>query len=138
MRLSLSFLVILNLATALISPQPLAADEIINEVYLLVRNDKLLAFSGIQNKWSEKNLRAGETVAESKYDGNVAVAYTKDRALAFSGLTGRWAEERLRIRETVISISAKGNVATVITDIRALGFGAQKGVWLESQFDIGE
>jgi len=135
MRLLFSFLVIVSLLNW-IYPQTSIAEEIVNEVYLLVRNDKLLAYSGVQNKWSEKDLRTNETVVKSVYDGNVAVAYTSDRALAFSGITGRWAETRFRIHETVESIRAEGNVGTVITNIRALAFSAKTGNWIESVFDL--
>ncbi|UCD66604.1 MAG: hypothetical protein JSW69_03005 [Deltaproteobacteria bacterium] len=120
------------------SPQVIKSQEIINEVFLLERHDKLLAFSGLRNNWFEKELRTGETVIKSMHDGNVAVAYTSERALAFSGITGRWTEEKFRIRETVVSISTEGNVGTVITNIRALGFSAKTGIWVESLFNIGE
>lgn len=129
-------LFIFTLISAAAFPSSLKAAEIFNEVYLLVKNDKLLAFSSLQNKWSEKDLRSGERVIESKYDGNVAVAYTQDRALAFSGITGRWSTERFRIHETVESLTAAGNVGTVITNIRALAFSAKTGSWVESIFDI--
>jgi len=122
----------------LISPQTTLSEEIINEVFLLERPNKLLAFSGLKNNWSEKELHTGETVVKSIYAGNVAVAYTTERALAFSGITGRWTEERFRIRESAISISAEGNVGTIITNIRALGFSAKTGVWVESLFNIGK
>lgn len=127
--LFLSFLLIFSL-----SPQVIRTEEIMNEVFLLEKNDKLLAFSGLRNNWFEKDLRTGETVVKSMYAGNVGIAYTTERALAFSGITGRWTEENFRIRESVLSISAEGNVGTVITNIRALGFSAQTGVWVESQF----
>lgn len=138
MKLNLSFLFIFALLFVLISPQTIRTEELVNEVFLLVRNDKLMAFSGLDNKWFEKNLRSGETVIKSIYDGNVAVAYTTERALAFSGINNRWAEERFRIRESVTSISAEGNVGTIITTIRALGFSARTGRWVESQFNLGQ
>lgn len=138
MRLSLILQLFIALALFVLSPNAAFAEEIINEVFLLARQDKLLAFSGLRNNWFEKELRAGEKVIESKYDGNVAVAYTNERALAFSGITGRWAEERFRIREIVTSITAEGNVGTVITSVRALGFSAKTGNWVESQFNIGD
>ena len=138
MRLPVFLLIYLTLLTSILCPASLFAEELINEVYLLERSDSLLAFSGIRNNWFEKDLHGGETVIKSKYDGNVAIAYTTERALAFSGITGRWAEERFRIRESVVSISAEGNVGTVITNIRALGFSATTGAWVESQFKIGE
>lgn len=117
-------------------PDIVRPEEPVNEVFLLEKQDMLLAFSGLRNNWSEKKLRTGETVVKSRYDGNVAVAYTTERALGFSGITGRWAEESFRIRESVASISADGNVGTVITNIRALGFSAQTGIWVESQFSL--
>lgn len=138
MKRTLLFLFSAIFLLAFLSPRIIRSEEIINEVFLLERPDKLLAFSGLRNNWFEKDLRPGEIVVKSMYDGNVAVAYTNERALAFSGITGRWTEERLRIRESVVSTSAKGNVASVVTDIRALGFSAKTGVWVESQFNIGE
>ena len=136
MKLNLPVLFIIPLLFVLISPQTIRSEEIINKVYLLVRQDKLMAFSSRGNNWSEKELRKGETVVKSIYDGNVAVVQTTERALAFSGITTRWTEERFRIRESVVSISAEGNVGTVITDIRALGFSAKTGNWVESLFNI--
>jgi hypothetical protein len=138
MKLSVSFLFILPLLFVLTSPQMTLSEEVINEVFLMERSDKLLAFSGLKNNWFEKDLLTDETVVKSIYDGNVAVAYTTERALAFSGITGRWTEERFRIRESVESISAEGNVGTVITNIRALGFSSKTGVWVESLFNIGK
>lgn len=138
MKLAIRFLLSLTLLAAMISPQTIHSEEIINEVFLLERPDKLLAFSGQQNNWFEKDLRTGETFVKGMYAGNVAVAYTSERALAFSAITGRWTEEGFRIRESVTSISAEGNVGTVITNIRALGFSAQTGSWVESQFNIGK
>lgn len=136
MKLFPLFLLITALLLVLTSPRVIQAQELINEVFILERPDRLLAFSGLRNNWFEKKLRTGETVVKSIYEGNVAVAYTTERALAFSGITGRWTEEGFRIRESVISISAEGNVGTVITNIRALGFSAQTGAWVESQFNI--
>ena len=138
MKTNLAFLFFLPLLFLLISPQTTLSEEIINEVYLLERHDKILAFSGLKNNWFEKKLHTDETVVKSIYDGNVAVAYTSERAFAFSGITGRWSEERFRIRESVISISAEGNVGTIITNIRALGFSSKTGVWVESLFNLGE
>jgi hypothetical protein len=138
MKLSRLFLFFAFLLLVSVAPRITQSEELINEVFLLERQDSLLAFSGLRNNWFEKSLRTGETVIKSIYDGNVAVAYTTERALAFSGITGRWTEEGFRIRESVTSISAQGNVGTVITNIRALGFSANTGVWVESQFNIGK
>ena len=131
-------LFIFLLFSVFISSQTACSEEIANEVFLLVKNDKLMAFSSQGNNWFEKKLHTGETVIKSIYDGNVALAYTSERALAFSGINNRWSEERFRIRESVVSISAEGNIGTVITDIRALGFSAKSGGWVESVFRIGQ
>jgi hypothetical protein len=136
MKLFVRFFLPAILFLAILSPQIAFTEDIQNKIFLLERPDKLLAFSGLKNKWFERDLQPGETVVKSTYDGNVAIAYTNERALAFSGITGRWSEERFRIRETVQSISAEGNVGTIITNIRALGFSALKGVWVESHFKI--
>jgi hypothetical protein len=138
MRPALHILVFAALLAAIALPQSIHSEEIINEVFLLERSDKLLAFSGQRNNWFAKELRSGETVVKSRYAGNVAVACTNERALAFSAVTGRWTEESLRIRESVISISAEGNVGTVVTNIRALGFSAPNGAWVETGFAIGK
>ena len=138
MKQPFSVLFFIPLLFSLFAPQNIYGAEIINEVFLLEKHDKLLAFSGLRNNWFEKELHSGEKVVESRHDGNVAVAYTSERALAFSAITGRWTEERFRIRETIVSITAEGNVATVITNIRALGFSAKTGVWVGSQFSLGK
>ncbi|KPK36995.1 MAG: hypothetical protein AMK70_00180 [Nitrospira bacterium SG8_35_1] len=138
MKLFPLFLLFAVLLLVPVAPRIIQSEELINEVFLLERQDRLLAFSSLRNNWFEKELRTGEAVVKSMYDGNVAIAYTTDRALAFSGITGRWAEEGFRIRESVTSINAEGNVGTVITNIRALGFSAKTGIWVESQFKIGQ
>jgi hypothetical protein len=117
-------------------PPAINAEEVTNEVFLLEKSGKLLAFSGRENNWFEQRLRPGEIVIGSQYDGNVAVAHTNLRIFAFSAHTGRWVEEKLRIKEVVSTIDADGNIGTVVTNIRALGFSARTGVWVENQFDI--
>jgi hypothetical protein len=131
-----SFLLIFLLAALFMAPTAIAEDDT-NEVFLLEKGDKLLAFSGRENNWFEQRLRPGEIIVKSKFDGNVAVAYTNLRIFGFSAHTGRWVEEKLRIKEIVSSIDANGNVGTAITDIRALGFSARTGVWVEKLFSIG-
>lgn len=123
---------------SLFLPGTSSSEEIATDVFLLAREDRLLAFSGQRNRWFTLDLRPGETVAKSMHGGNVAVAATGERALAFSAITGRWTEETLRIRETVESVSAEGNIGTVVTNIRVLGFSATSGSWIESHFSIGK
>lgn len=128
-------LTLLVLATLFLPVESLC-EEVTTEVFLLAREDQLLAFSGQRNRWFPVDLRPGETVVKSMHGGNVAVASTGERALAFSAITGRWAEEALRIRETVESVSAEGNIGTVVTNIRVLGFSASTGAWVESRFSL--
>ena len=102
-------------------PMPVASSgEVVVEVYLLVRERKLLAFSAVGDRWVTQNLRPNEQVPDSKYGGHVAVVFTKFRVLGFSALTNSWNEEKLMVDEVLVTIEAKGNVATAITNLRPL------------------
>ena len=113
-----------------------SSEEVVEEVYLLVRERELLAFSAVGDRWVTQNLRPNERVLDSKYDGRVAVVFTKFRVLGFSALTNRWDEEKLMIDEALVTIEAKGNVGTVITNLRALGFSAKTGRWIVKRFGL--
>ncbi len=117
-------------------PLPSTGEEILNEVYLLVRERELFAFSAVENRWVTLDLRSREKVLESRYDGHVAVAVTKLRVLGFSALTSRWAEEKLMVGETLVSLEAEGNVGAVITNLRAFGFSATAGRWTVKRFEL--
>ncbi len=111
-----------------------SSDEVEEEVYLLVRERELLAFSAGGDRWVIQNLRPNERVLDSRYGGHVAVVFTKFRVLGFSALTNRWNEEKLVVDEAMVSIAAKGNVGTAITNLRALGFSAKTGRWIVKRF----
>ena len=111
-----------------------SSEEVVEEVYLLVRERELLAFSAVGGRWVIQNLRPNERVLDSKYGGHVAVVFTKLRVLGFSALTNRWNEEKLVVDEAMVSIEAKGNVGTAITNLRALGFSAKTGRWIVKRF----
>ena len=106
------------------------------EVYLLVRERELLAFSAVGNRWVGKNLISGERVLEGKYGGNVAVVVTNLRLLGFSALVDRWNEERLEVGESLVSVEAEGNVGAAITNLRAFGFSARAGRWTVKRFSL--
>lgn len=111
-----------------------SSEEVEEEVYLLVRERELLAFSAVGDRWVTQNLRPNERVLGSKYSGHVAVVFTKFRVLGFSALTNRWNEEKLMLDEEMVTIEAKGNVGTVITNLRAFGFSAKTGRWIVERF----
>lgn len=111
-----------------------SSDEVVEEVYLLVRERELLAFSAVGDRWVIQNLRPNERVLDCRYGGHVAVVFTKFRVLGFSALTNRWNEEKLVVDEAMVSIEAKGNVGTAITNLRALGFSAKTGRWIVKRF----
>ena len=113
-----------------------SGDVVEKEVYLLVRQRELVAFSAVGNRWVTQNLISGERVQESKFDGHVAVAATNIRVLGFSALTNRWDEERLEVGESMISVEAEGNVAVVITNLKAFGFSAETGRWNVKRFEL--
>jgi hypothetical protein len=118
------------------SPLGATGEEVAQDVYLLVRNQELLAFSASRNRWVSLDLRSGEKVLESAYGGHVAVVLTDLRVLGFSALTGQWTEEKLMVGESMETVEAEGNVGAVITNLRALGFSAREGSWTERQFRL--
>jgi hypothetical protein len=111
-----------------------SSQEVVEEVYLLVRERELLAFSAVGDRWVTQSLRPNERVLDSKYDGHVAVVFTQVRVLGFSALTNRWSEEKLMLDEEMVTIDAKGNVGAVVTNLRALGFSAKTGRWIVKRF----
>jgi hypothetical protein len=113
-----------------------SGDVVETEVYLLVRERELLAFSAIGERWIIQNLISGERVLESRFDGHVAVAVTNRRVLGFSALTNRWSEERLEVGESMVSVEAEGNVGMVITNLKAFGFSARTGRWTVKRLEL--
>lgn len=113
-----------------------SAEVVEEEVYLLVRERELLAFSALGNRWVTKDLISGERVLESKYGGHVAVVVTNLRGLGFSALVDRWDEEKLEVGESVVTVEAEGNVGAVITNLRAFGFSAKAGRWTVRRFHL--
>ncbi len=111
-----------------------SGDVVEEEIYLLVRERELLAFSAVGNRRVTQNLISRERVLESKFDGHVAVAVTNLRVLGFSALTNRWSEERLEVGELVDTVEAEGNVGVAITNLRAFGFSAKTGRWAVKRF----
>jgi len=113
-----------------------SSEEVVDEVYLLVGERELLAFSAMGDRWVTQGLRPSERVIDSKYNGHVAVAFTQFRVLGFSALTNRWSEEKLMLDEEIVTIEAKGNVGAVITNLRALGFSTKTGRWIVKRFGL--
>jgi hypothetical protein len=111
-------------------------DDVMDEVSVVVREDKLLVFSAIADKWIEKELRIRETVSEYATGGRVVVVVTNHRVLGFSALVNKWNEKDLRLDELLKSLEAKGNVGTVVTNFRAMSFNARTGQWVETPFRI--
>jgi hypothetical protein len=131
--MAISLLIILNCFSSGIASPP---DVVEQEVYLLVRERELLAFSAVGNRWVTQNLISGERVLESKFDGHVVVAVTKLRVLGFSALTNRWSEKKLEVGESVDTVEAEGNVGVAITNLRAFGFSAKTGTWTVKRFTL--
>jgi len=117
-------------------PSLISCEEVVDEVYLLVRERELLAFSSMGNRWAALHLRSGEKVLESKYAGRVAVVVTNLRALGFSALTNQWAEEKLMVGESMVALEAEGNVGAVVTNLRAFGLSAATGRWIPRRFEL--
>jgi hypothetical protein len=114
-----------------IFPLAAVAEEITTNVLIVIKSDKILAFSSQNKHWVTRRLKLKEKVQSKRSDGNVAVVITNERLYAFSALSGRWdAVERL-IGEKIEDLQAEGNVATVTTDQRIFGFNAHTGLWSE-------
>jgi len=114
-----------------------SSDDVVEEeVYLLVRERELLAFSAVGNRWVTQNLISGERILQSKYGGHVAVVVTNLRVLGFSALVDRWDEEKLEVGESMVTVEAEGNVGAAITNLRAFGFSAKLGRWSVKRFHL--
>ena len=131
-------LVLLLLIALICFPLGVASSGVVveEEVYLLVRERELFAFSAVGNRWVTQNLISGERVLESKYGGHVAVVVTNLRILGFSALVDQWDEEKLEVGESVVTVKAAGNVGAAITNLRAFGFGAKTGRWSVKRFRL--
>lgn len=108
------------------------SEEIVTDVMIVLKADKILAFSGSSNKWIPRDLRLKEKVHSKKAHGNVGVVATSERLFGFSAVTGRWHVIHLQINEEIKELQAEGNVATVKTDRRIFGFNAMTGEWVEA------
>ena len=129
-----AFVISLVLAVNLFPSAMASSEEVVDEIFLLIRQKELLAFSAVTDLWVTHRLRAREQVLASKYDGRVAVVFTNLRMLGFSALVGKWNEERLLVDEVMETIEARGNVGAVVTNHRALGFSARTGRWMVERF----
>ena len=114
-----------------IIPFVVIADDIINEVIIVIDGDKILAFSGKNKDWVPHSLKLKEKVLLKKAHGNVGVVITNERLFGFSAIIGKWSISELLINEKIKDLQAEGNVATVTTDQRIFGFNAHTGLWSE-------
>lgn len=114
-----------------ILPLASAAEEITTDVLIVVKPDKILAFSGQNRNWVSHSLKLKEKVQSKRAHGNVAVVITNERMYGFSAISGRWDVLERLIDEKIMDLQAEGNVATVTTDQRIFGFNAHTGLWSE-------
>ena len=111
-------------------------DEVVDEVSVVVREDRVLVFSAVADQWTEKELRVREKVSQHAAGGRVVVVLTNHRILGFSALNNKWDDIDLRRHESLERLEARGNVGTVVTNIRALSFNARTGQWVETLFRL--
>jgi hypothetical protein len=131
-------LALLLLIALICLPLGVGSSDVVEEeeVYLLVRERELLAFSAVGNRWVTQNLISGERILQSEYGGHVAVVVTNLRVLGFSALVDRWVEEKLEVGESIVTVKAEGNVGAAITNLRAFGFSARIGRWSVKRFHL--
>jgi len=111
-------------------------DEVVDEVSVVVREDRVLVFSATADQWVEKELRIREKVNQYAAGGRVVVVSTNHRVLGFSALINKWADKDFRRDESPERLEASGNVGTVVTNVRALSFNARTGRWVETRFRL--
>jgi hypothetical protein len=116
--------------------KPYKDDEVVDEVSVVLREERVLVFSAIADRWIEKELRIKERVTQYEAGGRVVVLSTNHRILGFSALVNKWNDKDLRRGETLERLEASGNVGTVVTNIRALSFNARTGRWAETSFRL--
>ena len=114
-----------------IFPLSAVAEEITTDVLIVIKPDKILAFSAQNKNWVPHTLKLKEKVQSKKAHGNVAVVITNERLYGFSAISGQWDLVELWIDEKIKDFQAEGNVATVTTDQRIFGFNAHTGLWSE-------
>ena len=124
-------IVISILLLGYIFPLLALAEEMVTDVIIVTKNDKIVAFSGQNKNWIPHNLKLKEKVLLKKAHGNVGVVVTNERFYGFSAITGKWNVVELLINEQINDLQAEGNVATVETDQRTFGFNAHTGLWSE-------
>ena len=87
---NIAFLTLIGVALS-VTPSGLASSqEVVDEIFLLIRQKELLAFSAQGDLWVTQELRPKEQVLASKYNGRVAVVFTNLRILGFSALVNKW------------------------------------------------
>jgi hypothetical protein len=106
--------------------------EIDTEVIIAVKDDKILVFSAVTNRWVHKNLRSNEKVVSKKAHGNIGIVVTTKRMLGFSVMTDRWTTKDLKIDEELEEMMVESNVVIIITNQRVIGFSAHNGQWKEA------
>jgi hypothetical protein len=114
-----------------IFPLAAVAEEITTDVLIVIKSDKILAFSGQNKNWVPHGLKLKEKVQLKKAGGNVAVVITNERLYGFSAISGKWEVVERLINEKIMDLQAEGNVATVTTDQRIFGFNSHTGLWSE-------
>ena len=112
------------------------SEEVVDEVFLLVREAELLAFSATGSKWVSTDLRTKEEVLKSRYGGHIAIVVTNFRVLGFSALTNTWSIEKRRTGEELLNIEITGHVAAIVTNVRVYGFSAKSGAWVVKRLDL--
>lgn len=73
-----------------IIPNLVFSEEITTDVIIVIKEDKVVAFSGQNRNWVPHNLRLKEEVLLKMAHGNVGVVITNERLYGFSAITGRW------------------------------------------------
>lgn len=125
-------IIILMTIISVFAPILSHSNEVYTEVIIIVKNDKILAFSAYKNHWVAESIDLSEKVIIKKSEGNIGIVATTKRLLGFSVITDKWNTEDLRMNERLEEVNVEGNVATIKTNKRVIGFNAHTGQWIEA------
>lgn len=88
---------------------------------------RILAFSGILQRWMEQRLDTAEVVKTIDVTPRLIMVVTDKHLYGFQGDPGRWKTEDLHVREAVLRRQIEELVAVIMTDQRVLGFSTLTG-----------
>ena len=109
-----------------------AADEVEKLVFLIVKDDEVIASNTRLGRFDRLDLRAKEKILDYKAANAVAVVVTNQRYVAYGVFTGNWGSVSREAGEKFISMDVADYSALVVTSERYLNYYGRTGAWQET------